>query len=71
MQPKSFVGRSERVAIDRVFPIADMPSALLMKVKARCVFDAGAITADELAEIERRANAAISRAAQAAPAEVI
>jgi hypothetical protein len=71
MQPKSFLGRSERVVIDRVFPIADMPSALLMKVKARCVFDAGAITAEELAEVERRANAAISQATQAAPAEVM
>jgi hypothetical protein len=51
--------------LDRVFPIVDVPSALLMKVKARCVFGAGAITAAELDEIDRRANRAISQAAPA------
>jgi hypothetical protein len=69
MQQRKFIDHGDRIALDRVFPIVDMPSALLMKFKARCVFDAGAITAAELAEIDRRANAAISRATAAAPAD--
>lgn len=60
MHRKKFI--DHRIELDRVFPIVDMPSALLMKVKAWCVFSAGAITAADLAEIDRRANAAISRA---------
>jgi hypothetical protein len=49
----------------RVFPIVDVASAQLMKVKARCVFGAGAITAAELAEVDRRANEAIGLARDA------
>jgi hypothetical protein len=65
MLQRTAVDHSDRIALDRVFPIVDMPSALLMKVKARCVFGAGAITAAELAEIIRRADTAISRATAA------
>jgi hypothetical protein len=53
--------------LDRVFPIVDVPSAQLMKVKARCVFGAGAITAAQLAEIDRRADETIGEAASLAP----
>jgi len=55
--------------LDRVFPIVDVPSALLMKVKARCVFGAGAITAAQLGEIDRRADEAIRQAVPARAAE--
>jgi len=65
MLQRTAVDRSHRIELDRVFPIVDMPSAVLMKVKARCVFGAGAITAAELAEIVRRADRAISLAAAA------
>ncbi len=56
--------------LDRVFPIVDVPSAQLMKVKARCVFGAGAITAEQLAEVDRRANEALDEAATLAPYSV-
>jgi hypothetical protein len=62
MHQRKFVDHSDRIEFDRVFPIVDMPSALLMKIKARCVFSAGAITAADVAEIDRRADAAISLA---------
>jgi hypothetical protein len=65
MLQRTAVGHWQRIELDRVFPIVDMPSAVLMKVKARCVFGAGAITAAELAEIVRRADTAISRATTA------
>jgi len=53
--------------LDQVFPIVDVPSAQLMKVKARCVFGVGAITAEQLAEIDRRADETIGEAAPLAP----
>jgi hypothetical protein len=52
---------SDSEHLRRVFPIVDLPSAILMKVKARCVFDAGAISAAELAEVDRRADETISQ----------
>jgi hypothetical protein len=69
MQQPKFVDHSDRIELDRVFPIVDVPSALLMKVKARCVFAAGTITAADVAEINRRADAAIGRAVVMARAD--
>ena len=66
MQRDEALDGSDWDRLDRVFPIVDVPSALLMKIKARCVFDAGAITAAELDEIDRRADRTIM---QAVPAE--
>jgi hypothetical protein len=68
MLQRTAVDHWHRIELDRAFPIVDMPSAVLMKVKARCVFGAGAITATELAEIVRRADTAISRATAAGKA---
>jgi len=57
---------AHRFELDRIFPIVDITSALLMKIKARYVFSAGAITATEFAEINRRADKVIGGASVAA-----
>jgi hypothetical protein len=49
--------------LERIFPIVDIPSAQLMKVKARCLHDAGVITAAQKIIIDHRANAALASAA--------
>jgi hypothetical protein len=43
----------------RVFPIADVPSARLMKIKARSLYFAGIITAEHRVEVDRRADEVI------------
>ena len=42
--------------LGRIFPIFDATSARLMKIKARSLYGAGVITAEQQAEINRRAN---------------
>ncbi len=65
MQHAKTRDRSQRADLERVFPIVDVPSALLMRLKARCVLDAGAITPAEFDEVDRRAEKAISAAERA------
>jgi len=48
--------RFEFEELGRIFPIFDTTSARLMKIKARSLHDAGVITAEQKAEINRRAN---------------
>ena len=43
----------------RVFSITDVPSARLMRIKARALYLAGAITPEQRADVNRRANAVI------------
>jgi hypothetical protein len=62
MQDEKLNESSQLEHLDRVFPIVDVPSALLMKVKARCLFGAATISGAQLAEIDRRADETISRA---------
>jgi hypothetical protein len=45
---------------DDIFPIADEPSARLMKIKAACLKRAGIISAWQKSEIERRADQMIA-----------
>ena len=45
---------------DDIFPIADEPSARLMKIKAACLKRAGIISASQKSEIERRADRMIA-----------
>ena len=47
------------VDLNRLFPIDDVPSARLMKLKATCLFRAGVLTAEEKAEIRAKADAFI------------
>ena len=46
---------------DDLFPIADEPSARLMKIKAACLKQAGVISAWQKSEIERRADQVIAQ----------
>jgi hypothetical protein len=43
--------------LDRLFPMDDVLSARLMKLKAHCLARAGVLTEDELMEVEERAQA--------------
>jgi hypothetical protein len=45
--------------LERLFPMEDLPSARLMKLKAFCLFRAGVINAQEKAEIRAKADAFI------------
>jgi hypothetical protein len=53
--------RFEWNELGRIFPITDVPTARLMKIKARALRFAGAITEEQWAEVNRRANAVILR----------
>ena len=66
MQQDETCNRRQRPYLGDAFPIVDVPSALLMRLKARCVLDAGAITPAEFAEVDRRAQAALSAAERSA-----
>ena len=48
--------------LSTLFPITDADSALLMKLKAHCLFGAGIITAAQKARVDRAAEAVIGRA---------
>ena len=48
--------------LERIFPIVDIPSAQLMKIKARCLHGAGVITAAQKIIVDHRADAALSSA---------
>ena len=37
--------------LNRLFPIKDLPSARLMKLKAHCLFRAGVLSAEERAQV--------------------
>lgn len=43
--------------LNRIFPIKDLPSAKLMKLKAFCLFRAGVLSEHEKAEIQEKAEA--------------
>jgi hypothetical protein len=45
--------------LNRIFPIKDLPSARLMKLKALCLFRAGVVSEEEKAAIEAKADAFI------------
>jgi hypothetical protein len=45
--------------LHRIFPIPDVPSAHLMKIKAQSLYFVGIITAAQKAEVERRADGVI------------
>lgn len=61
------VPRCRSIRWDDIFPIADAPSARLMKIKAACLMRAGVITALQKSEIDRRAGQAIARAEKHVP----
>ena len=43
--------------LNRIFPIEDLPSARLMKLKAFCLFRAGVLNEEEMREIREKAEA--------------
>jgi hypothetical protein len=43
--------------INRLFPMRDLPSARLMKLKAFCLFRAGVLSEQEMTEIREKADA--------------
>jgi hypothetical protein len=43
--------------MNRLFPMQDLPSARLMKLKALCLFRAGILSQDEKAAIRQKADA--------------
>jgi hypothetical protein len=45
------------VDLKQIFPIKDLPSARLMKLKALCLFRAGVVSKTEKARIEEKADA--------------
>ncbi len=45
----------------QIFPISDVPSARLMKLKAACLFRAGVLTGLQRAFVARRANEVLAR----------
>ena len=47
--------------LKRLFPIKDLPSARLMKLKAHCLFRAGVLSRRERVEIEKKADAFIQQ----------
>lgn len=47
------------VDLDRLFPIEDVPSARLMKLKATCLCRAGVLSEEEKAAIRAKADAFI------------
>ena len=47
------------VDLNRLFPIEDVPSARLMKLKATCLCRAGVLSEEEKAEIRAKADAFI------------
>jgi hypothetical protein len=42
--------------LNRLFPIKDLPSARLMKLKAHCLFRAGVLSREERAQVEEKAK---------------
>jgi hypothetical protein len=60
------VGGEEPMPLDlnRLFPIKDVPSARLMKLKAHCLFRAGVLSEEQRAMIEHQADAIIHRQPQ-------
>jgi len=46
-----------KLDLNRIFPIEDLPSARLMKLKAFCLFRAGVLSEEEKAEIRQKADA--------------
>jgi hypothetical protein len=45
--------------LNQIFPIKDVPSARLAKLKAFCLFRAGVVSEQEMAMIQARADACI------------
>jgi hypothetical protein len=43
--------------LKRLFPMRDLPSARLMKLKAFCLFRAGVVSEQEMTEIREKADA--------------
>jgi hypothetical protein len=43
--------------LERLFPMKDLPSARLMKLKAFCLFRAGVLSEQEMTEIRAKADA--------------
>jgi hypothetical protein len=45
-----------QINIAQIFPISDVTSARLMKLKAACLFRAGVLTLSQRAAVDHRAN---------------
>ena len=45
--------------LNQIFPIKDVPSARLMKLKALCLFRAGVVSEQDMAMIQAKADAFI------------
>jgi len=48
-----------RLKMAQIFPISDVPSARLMKLKAACLFRAGVLTESQRTEVTRKADAVL------------
>ena len=53
--------------LDRLFPIEDVPSARLMKLKAHCLSRAGVLTDDERMAVDEKAQAYLKNPRFAVP----
>ena len=48
-----------RLKMAQIFPISDVPSARLMKLKAACLFRAGILTEYQRVSVTRKADAVL------------